>query len=192
MRILTLLLIVAGQACLAGSIVETMSTGEWSDSTNGLRGRLLYAVQTNHFGAAIECDVYLELQNVALGDSMYVRYSYGASQLRCDLRDSNNNTVKTKQGAGSDWMPSSCWLALPNDSTLRFRTGSTSSMPDYPCYFITSGWVGGKWEIPITATNDYYLSGIFTSSSSTNETRPRVWEGALKLPPVNISVKKIQ
>src|ERR1022692_4041965 len=42
------------------------------------------------------------------------------------------------------------------------------------CLSFLHSW-GGKWVIPTTATNDYYLSGTFSSMSPTNETRPRVW-----------------
>jgi hypothetical protein len=195
MRIFTFILfsvilnLAACQLGFAGLASDPISFGAWSEPTNGLRGRLLFAegIQLKE-GARLGL-VYLELQNVSPGESLYVYYAVMKSPLKCELRDSDGKAVKNSLGAGGEGIPRACWLTLPLDSTLRFLTGSSGSAPDYPCLFVVSAWVGGKWAIPATATNDYYLSGTFSSMSPTNETRSQVWEGTLKLPPVRISVK---
>jgi hypothetical protein len=135
--------------------------------------------------------VYLELQNLAPGETLYVYYNAGRLPLHCELKDSKGNLVDPSLGAVSQFFPQSCWLALPSDSSLRFRTGSSGSGPDYPCLFIISDFIAGKWAIPFNATNDYYLSGTFSSISPTNDTRPHVWDGTLNLPPVKISMKSL-
>jgi hypothetical protein len=175
--------------CFAGSVTEPLSIGEWSEPTNGLRGRLLFAERTNNWSLATEGIVYLELQNISPSDTLYVYYNFQNSAPICELHDDAGKMIKNRPDTGSDWLPSSCWLSLPNDSTLRFQTGGSNSEPNHPCLYIISKFFGGKWEIPLTATNDYYLSGTFSSLSTTNGTRPRVWEGTLKLPPVKIPVK---
>ena len=136
--------------------------------------------------------VYLELQNLSQGDTLYVYYNVRNSPLKCELRDPAGRNMQNFPGPVSDWMPSACWLSLPHDSTLRFPTGNSSFTPNSPCLFVVSAFKGGKWVIPMTATNDYYLSGTFSSMSPTNEIKSRVWEGTLKLPAVKISVKNSQ
>jgi len=189
-KLLPIVCIFANCLCFAGPVTEPKAIGEWSQPTNGLRGRLLFAEasKADKYGLLIG-EVYLELQNVSAGDTMYVYYVASKSPLHCQLHDFGGKTVESEPSPGSDGRPSPCWLALPYDSTLRFDTRlGPAFAPAHPCLFICVGLEGGAWEIPLTATNDYYLSGTFSSISTTNETRPRVWEGTLKLPPVKISV----
>jgi hypothetical protein len=189
-KLLPIICIFANCLCFAGPVTEPKSIGEWSEPTNGLRGRLLFAEGIKLQEGARLGWVYLELQNLSAWGAVYVYYdAVRQSPLKCELRDSDGKIVKNSLGAVGEGIPPACWLTLPHDSTLRFLTGGTGSAPDYPSLFVVSAWVGGKWAIPATATNDYYLSGTFSSTSPTNETRPLVWEGTLKLPPVKISVK---
>ena len=188
--LLSIIFVFVNCLCFAGPVAEPKFTGEWSEPTNGLRGRLLVAEGAKDKYGVKWGFVYLELQNLSSADTVYVYYAVGKSPLKCELRDSDGKSVKNSLGAAGEGTPPACWLTLPLDSTLRFLTGSSGSAPDYPCLFVVSAWVGGKWAIPDTATNDYYLSGTFSSVSPTNETRPHVWEGTLKLPAVRIPVKK--
>jgi hypothetical protein len=190
MRIFIMISLLAGSFCSAGPVTEFKTAGEWSEVTNGLRGRLLFAEGTPDKGGVKMGEVYLELQNVSLGDAMYVYYAATKSPLRCELSDAAGKNVEGMPEVMSDWMPSPCWLALPHDSALRFSTRVGPSFgPAHPCLFICVGLEGGAWEIPPTATNDYYLSGTFTVKTPANETRPRIWEGTLKLPRVRVPVK---
>jgi hypothetical protein len=190
MRTALLFFILTCQLCTAAPVNEPKAIGEWSEPTNGLRGRLIfYSNGITDRDGVVKGLVYLELQNLPPGDTLYVYYAVGRMPLKCELRDFSGKSIEESRGAGSDFMPAACWLALPPDSTLRFRTGYSSSAPDFPCLFIISAFIGGKWHVPMTATNDYYLSGTFSSISTTNGTRPRVWEGTLKLPPVRIEAK---
>jgi hypothetical protein len=190
MRILILISLLVGSSCFAGPVTEFKTSGEWSEVTNGLRGRLLFAE-----GAVLKYgvkmgEVYLELENVSERGTIYVYYAATKSPIQCELSDSEGKNIKGLPGVPSDFMPSACWLALPHDSALRFSTRVGPSIaPGHPCLFICVGLEGGAWEIPLTATNNYYLSGTFTVSAPTNETSPRIWEGTLKLPAVRVPVK---
>jgi hypothetical protein len=50
--------------------------------------------------------------------------------------------------------------------------------------FVSAGWK--CWTIPGGGTNDYYLSGELSLKLPKGETRPRAWQGTLKLPPVKM------
>lgn len=174
-------------------MTEPKSIGEWSEPVDGLRGRLLFAENVKDENGVRIGNIYLELQNLSSGDNRYVYYDAKKSPIHCELNDSKSDGVKVWPGNMSDGMPSACWLALPYDSSLRFDTRlGPAFTPSHPCLFICIGLEGGTWEIPLTATNDFYLSGTFTTTPPQNETRPHMWEGTLKLPPVKISVKNSQ
>ena len=136
--------------------------------------------------------VCLEIEN--LGDTIYIYYAEVTSPLRCELRDSAGNAIPLGNVfVSSDWRPTPCWLALPNDSTLRFSTTVLGSSPRNSLLIsVGEPMIGGAWKIPLDSTNDYYLSGTFSPTPPENETRPHVWEGILKLPPVRISAKSLK
>ena len=194
-KLLPIICIFANCLCFAGPVTEPKFIGEWSQPTNGLRGRLLIAEGAqNKYDVQYNCTpgvVYLELQNMAVYDTIYVYYNAKRSPLRCELQDSFGNSISSRDVfVSSDARPDPCWLALPLDSTLRFSTTILSGLARNSLLIsVGEEGVGGAWKIPLDSTNAYYLSGTFTSMSSTGETRPRVWEGTLKLPPVKISVK---
>jgi hypothetical protein len=198
MRIIVLFLCLTCQFCLAGPVTEPKFIGDWSETTNGLRGRLLFAerspekweIQNNSRSGV----VFLELQNIASADTLYVYYDEVRSPLHCELRDSVGNVIPLGGVfVNSDLRPAPCWLALPNNSTLRFSTTVFVNSPKNSLLIsVGEAMDGGAWKIPLDSTNDYYLSGTFNPTPPENETRPHVWEGTLKLPPVKISVRQIQ
>ncbi len=185
MRINAALLLFTCQLCFADSTSVPNAVGNWSEVTNGLRGRLLLGEDARSDRGMRRGIVYLELQNVAPGETTYVYYAPTKEPLRFELRDAEGKTVRNWI-SGSDGVPSPCWLALPLDSALRFRTGSSAYEPDEPGLFIIAAFMGGKWFIPAGATNDYYLSGTFTVAVPAGETRPTMWQGTLKLPHLKI------
>jgi hypothetical protein len=94
--------------CFAGSVAEPIATGEWSEPANGLRGRLLIAEFANKYDVqhdVRERKVYLELQNISPGDTLYVYYNFGRSSPQCELRDSTDKIIKNTPDTGSDWLP---------------------------------------------------------------------------------------
>jgi len=188
--LMSILLALAFQSCLAGMVSEPTSFGAWSEATNGLRGRLAFAEDSKLFGTRIGV-VYLELQNVSLFNTMYVYYKADQSPLRCELHDASGAVVSQH-----DWIshegpiPEPCWLALPGDSTLRFCVTVWGFGIPQNGGFIIAACLPDFWVIPTTSTNDYFLSGTLTIKAPKDETRPRAWEGTLKLPKVKIPVKK--
>jgi hypothetical protein len=188
--LMSLFLALAVQSCLAGSVSEPISFGAWSEATNGLRARLAFAEDPKLFGTRMGV-VYLELQNVSLGDTLHVYYKADQSPFRCELHDASGAPCQPG-GCEYDGMISApCWLALPHDSALRFRvTLGGFGVPQNGGLFIAGG-IPDCWVIPTKATNDYFLSGTLTITAPKDETRPRVWEGALKLPQVKVPVKKL-
>jgi hypothetical protein len=187
--LMSLLVVLAVQSCLAGPVSEPISFGAWSEATNGLRGRLAFAEDPKLFGARMGV-VYLELQNVSFGDTMYVYYKADQSPFRCELRDSSQALCQSSGCEYDGMIPGPCWLALPHDSALRFRmTLGGFGVPQNGGLFI-AGCISDCWVIPKTAAKDYFLSGTLTITAPKDDLRPRVWEGTLKLPQVKIPVKK--
>ena len=180
--------LAACQRSEAGLASGPLSFGEWSPPTNGLRGRLAFSENGKPFGTRMGV-LYLELQNVSLGDGMYVYYRAATSPFRCELRDSTGKTNETMSFEYDGWIPAPCWLALPYDSVLRFRlTLGGFGVPQNAGLFI-AGCMPDCWLIPPSATDDYFLSGTLSVAAPKDETRPRIWQGTLKLPPVRIPAK---
>jgi hypothetical protein len=185
-----LLLCVGFAGHLSGAAVtnEFSAVGEWSGETNGLRGRLLFAERPTSVAGLRDGFLYVELQNVAPGDALQFFYDPRKKppQFQPTLRDADRKEVKPDIGAPPSGFPQPSWLVLPFDSTLRLRTGGSSISPAKPGLFIMAGLLSGRWFISGMVTNDYYLSATFTATIPADETRPRMWEGTLKLPPLRI------
>jgi hypothetical protein len=189
MRIILLLLLFPYHHGFGDVASQPKVMGEWSGVTNGLRGRLVLTEDIKSERGLRKGIVYLELQNVAPGDTMYIYYDPKKDPVHCVLHDADGKAMRETPSAISSWIPSPCWLALPNDSILRFRTGNTSTEPNEPGLFIISAYMRGSWFVQANATNDYYLSGTFTAKLPTNEGRPKTWEGTLSLPKLKVPLK---
>ena len=184
------LLLIGGGFCLAGSATEPISLGEWSNTTNGLRGRLLFGRDPSINGTAMGV-VYLELENDSAGDTLYVYYDASKKPFRCELQDAVGKAVKSEGSEYDGFIPSACWLVLPPDSTLRFRvTLGGFGVPKDAGLFI-AGCVPDCWVIRPNVTGDHFLSGTLNVIVPNSESRPRMWQGTLKLPPVKIPAKAI-
>ena len=92
-KLLSIICVFVNCHCFAGPVTEPKSIGEWSEPTNGLRGRLLFAEGIKLQEGARLGLVYLELQNLSSEDTLYVYYSVGKLPLKCELRDFDGNTV---------------------------------------------------------------------------------------------------
>ncbi len=181
-----LLLAFSIQLCLAGSAVQPDAIGEWSQSTNQIRGRLLFAeLAPSKDGQRVGL-VFLELQN--LGETVNVYYDVVRWPPRCKLRDSAGKIVE-QSPAGRDAAPQPCWLTLPAHSSIRLLTGYGPNVgPQTPSLTFGVG-MDQTWMIPLNTTNNYSLSGTFTDAPSRGEGREPSWKGTLELPPVRIPVK---
>jgi hypothetical protein len=159
--------------------------GRWSDAVDGVRGRLLFDERATSVKGLREGIVYLQLQSVAVGESIHIYYAVSKFPFRPVLRDAGGNLVQ--EGLlPSSGMPRPCWLVLPFDSALLLRTGASSTSPTVPGLTVIGARAGGNWFIPGAVTNDYFLSATFTATIPEGESRPRMWEGTLKLPPIKI------
>lgn len=149
---------------------------------------------------------YVEFQNT--NNAINTIYVHSYFDLKCELRDSNGKVIPSSLWSYNGLIPEAAWLALPLDSTLRYR-------PNPPVVWqakdgellIGAGW--GLWHIPRGDTNDYYLSGVLNLTIPKGETPPlprhpagdgtfatqndgpNACQGTLKLPPVKISAKNV-
>ena len=168
---------------------DANSSGMWSEATNGVRGRLLFANGPMFMSGGHAGVIWVELQNLDGFRPKYFYYQFIDPPILGELRDSSGNLVQPLKGMPSDMIPPACWLALPPHSSLSFipappaALGSTNA-----CVEISLGRDGGAWFIPLTATNDYFLSAVLTMASPTNTNHPDAWQGVLNLPPVRVSV----
>jgi hypothetical protein len=172
--------------CFAGSVIEPISVGEWSEPTNGLRARLLFAEDPKEFGTRMGV-IYLEFQNVSMGVTKSIFYP--SEPLTFELRDSVGK-IKPSGGVFFDGPAKDPeWLVLPLDSTLRFRvTRSGFGIPKDGGLFI-GGASMQCWVIIPSETNDCHLSGMLKVTAPKDAAPYSPWAGTLKLPPVKIPVK---
>jgi hypothetical protein len=202
---ISFLLLLVFRCCFAGSAANPTSFGEWSDSTIGgsgfharLKARLVVSETTDDSGSRTAI-VYVEFQNTNhLVNTLYFYWGGTNSTLDCELRDSSAKSVPRAWNAYSGVIPDPIWLALPEDSILRFRPDLVDWSALNGELTIDAGSYVESWRIPRGDTNDYYLSGTLTLTIPSgihpptlpgNNIQPIPWQGTLKLPPVKISAK---
>lgn len=197
----------AAARLIAQTAGEPTSFGDWAVSTNislsGLKlaARLVVSEATNNYSSR-GAIAYVELQNTNDDAAVLFVYDYGLGTLDCKVSDSSGKAIPSLTGGTYNGpFPEPCWLALPDDSLVRFAPMSGSIVT-------TNGELGihagdDYWVIRRGDTNDYYLSGtlnlnvpesekppawyIKTSTHTiTNEVSDDVWRGTIKLPPVKI------
>ena len=228
MKAITLILLLGVGRLLAADDTNLVAAGDWSqpDSTHdcpAIRGRLLICDTPDHASNVQRTDtaVYLELQEFSSA-LRSVRVYCGlhrltlpddAPGLRCELRDNAGTLIPDSPGpqgfSGSE--PASCWVTLMPYCSARIRVsayGAASRLEDGGLHIFLAS--RGAWDVHPNPTNDYYLSGTFTSAGmwkldldtglpleakqGTPDfsycTNIDVWSGTLNLPPVKIPVKK--
>ncbi len=175
--------------CFAGSVIEPITIGDWSEPTNGLRGRLLFSEDAKFYGTEM-ATVYLKLQNVDnMANPMEIYFDTLRSPLRFELKDASGNSRKDAPMDLDEIIPGSYWIDLPHDSTLRFRVSSGGyGIPENAGLAI--GVRGNFWIIPYAETNDYFLTASFDVIPTTDKDHIHAWKGTLKLPPVKIPAKR--
>ena len=182
-------LLLATALCFASPINEPSSLGEWSKPVDGLRARLVLGEDPKLNGTR-RAIIYLELQNHSLWETAYFYYDASKSPLQCTLRDPWGKTNVSKGAVYNGPIYAPCWLALPHDSTLRFRvTLPGFGIPKNAGLFL-AGCLPDAWVIPASDTNQYFLSGTFTSTPPKSESRPRTWQGTLDLPELKVPVNQ--
>jgi hypothetical protein len=166
-----------------------MTQGNWSEPTNGIRGRLLFLGERRRWEDGTRLGaVYVELQNVGFEGAVNVYHDPKNSPLHCELRDSGGKTVAPTWG-GSDGAPESSWVALRKGSTVRLDASlGPAFAPIGPNFIFTVG-MDQMWVLPPATTNGLLLSGAFTVIPPKDESRQPRWEGTLRLPAVKIPAK---
>jgi dienelactone hydrolase len=165
---------------------EVRERGDWSEPVAGLRGRLLFGEGEKFNGTRMGI-VYLELQNVSdVGNPMEIYFNIDRA-LPCELLDGDGKPVAQAGSPASIQTPLPYWIALPHDSSLRFRVSVTGyGVPRDGGLQI--GMMAGDWRIAPTSHGDYFLASRFVVSPPKDPNRPHPWKGVLNLPKVKIPV----
>lgn len=218
MKQIALILLIAVGRTFAADDTNLVVAGDWSQpvttpSGPAIRGRLLICDTPDHASSEHGTDtaVYLELQEFSSAVRS-VRVYCGLHRLtlpddspglRCELRDNAGRLVPDSPGGFSGSEPTSYWLTLHPYCSARLRVsayGAACRLKDGGLHINLAS--RGQWDVHPNPTNDYYLSGTFSSVTPTNElglklglpiidcTNMDVWYGTLTLPSVKIPMKK--
>lgn len=177
--------------CLAALIATSSSyavvseTGKWSETINGIQGRLIVSEDPMLNGTRILA-AYVELRNVSdVMNPLEIYYEPG-SMVQCQLRDATGKPISRADLPASIIQPLPFWLTLPHDSSLRFRISvSGYGIPKDARALIPMA--DHAWLIKAGDQNEYALEATFIARRPKDETHERrVWQGVLKLPKVKI------
>ena len=202
MKITALWLFLASLSCCFGQ-TETnfFATGEWSDVVTDqgiwkLRGRLVIddSPGKDSSGNWMDARVYVDLQNVQteIADPIVIHFDSDlpSPHLRIELCDASGVPLPQTMLAISRVIGPPFTAALPADSMVRLRADfglRPAVKPDR----IRITAPGGMWLIPPDATNTYFLSATFSPpTNSVASPGGHLWHGMLKLPKVEIPMKK--
>src|SRR3954471_12211503 len=159
---LVLLMIILGAGVLASAQVideRKFEVGAWSNTVNGLRGRLL-AAPGEVFEGTRMVDVYLELRNVSdVGNPMDVYFDQFRS-ITSSVADAEGKALKQPPNAASIASPGPFWLSIPWDGTLRFRL-SVSGYGIYKNSGTDIPMNSGNWVIAPGDKKQYFLQADF-------------------------------
>jgi hypothetical protein len=180
MNVLSLALLLVAAPADEKTVV---ATGEWSEPTNGLRGRLVLARgRTLGDGKTRESLVYVELENVKHTASGEVGVSFDPDALRCELTDADGKAVPPVSFPGGGGRPGKMWVTIPYDGSVRLRANPYA-------FGRAEGLLvplnSTAWHIKDAA--EYHLSGTLTVTAP--EGKAGAWKGELKLPKATISLK---
>ncbi len=177
-----------------GEETEPNAVGEWSEWTDGLRGRLLlFKGRSMLTPDHRETLVFVELENRVGGSDRRIDVYFDPERLKCELHDDGGDAVP--EHAITDGQrefyerrrPTRCWVTLPDASALRLRVSPYCAGEEVglliPLY-------DTAWMIKARDTSDYFLSGILTISPPKGHGRAKVWQGTLKLPKTKITLRK--
>ena len=187
------LMIFSALGCFGVTAIEPTITGNWSEPVGGVRGRLLFGEDAKFDGMRIAV-IYLELQNVSdMASPKYIFHKLGPV-ITTELFDAAGQSIPQSGGITDMMLPPAYEIALPSDSTIRFRVSLSGFVPllwktpkDGGLLIVMGD---NNWFIPITQPGDYFLSGTFTVDPPAEKPGypPRLWKGALKLPQLKISM----
>jgi hypothetical protein len=192
MKATTLILLYTASQILAADDTNLVAAGEWSQPVGqdglAIRGRLLICDTPNHASSSPRPDtaVYLELQEFSSA-LQSVRVYCGLNRfnvpidspgLHCELRDSSGKIVPASPGGFSGGEPGSYWVTLKPYCSARLRASvygggrlDDGGLAIYLCSH--QAW----WDVHPSKTNEYFLSGTFSSPGLTT---------AVAVPPAKI------
>ncbi len=183
-------LVLTVPAAAAGN-KKPIAVGEWSEWSNGLRGRLLLSEGRicSPDGTTRETLVYVELENRIDSGRLFDVY-FDPNNLKCELRDADHKAVPAHQiPIFRKRKPANCWVTLPDDSRLRLRVNPCcNGRPKDVGLLIPLG--DTAWLISAGDTGNYFLSGTFTVSPPKDHGRADAWQGTLKLPKTKLTLRK--
>jgi hypothetical protein len=193
--------VVSSPIC-AAEPPKVIAASDWSKPVAdnrgiALRGRLVLCEKS--FGDdRRHVAVYVELQDASesIGHGMRLFCDMGKHDFRpeykggldCELRDKNQQPVKTTPFPFGGAVPKSEWVTLPTDATIRLRAspfGISRVKAQAICPHL-----GKLWVIADDDPNEYYLSGTFTVDPPPDATpagNEHAWRGTIALPAVRIA-----
>jgi hypothetical protein len=192
----------------ADQAARVIATGDWSKAVKdnadyALRGRLVLGERRIVVGGRERYEIitYIELQDAseASGRSMRVFCDLGKtdfrpennSGLKFELLDKDNHPVSSPHYAFSGGAPSSQWITLPADATIRLRT-SPFGVTDATGLAIAPD-MSNLWVLQSHDSTEYSLEATFTVDLSkivgpeNTSTNDHVWHGTIMLPPLRVS-----
>lgn len=196
--------IIACALCGSGRAAEEprlIAAGEWSkpvtDSRgSALRGRLVLCEKMVGEDRR-EVAVYVELQDASdhVGPGLNLFCDFGRTDfrpeykggLRCELRDKDKQLVRPMGYPFGGAVPSSEWVKLPADATIRLR--ATPFGLHRPKAMAISPELNTLWVIDDGDPREYFLSGTFTVDPAADNPPPgneHAWRGTIDLPAARI------
>jgi hypothetical protein len=188
LRSKTLVFATVLMAVCAVNIRAYTRTGDWSDSVQGLRGRLSVSEDKPFIGTRMIA-VYLELENVSDVGNAIELYFDPTRSIVSRVVDENSNDVAQPPNGASIALPPPFWLAVPWDGSLRFRI----SVSGYGVYKNSGTQIqmnSGSWLIRRGDKRKFFLETTLVSKPPAGDRR-RAWAGELKLPKILISGDKL-
>ena len=180
---------VAGLAAPVTASILPPVTGAWSQTVDGVQGRLLVAPGYKINGTMLP-QVYLELRNVSdLANPLDIYYGNGAG-VELEVIDSQNKKVAPDLSLSFDaMMPKPYGLVLPHDSSLRFLvSGYGYGIPKNAGTMLEIGTaINGVILLPNNRHHAYFLRGTFSAHPVKKVGSQSEWQGTLILPQVDLS-----
>lgn len=202
---LFLLLIAAlGGACFgAEPDASVLALGAWSEPVNTtnhmkLRGRLKMCEYPNNRGLAPGIDVALYVELQEFSDSVGAREEvyFDPQALKCELTDSAGKAVPRSGAAFGGGVPGAVWINLPSYCSEVLRVtpyNGGGRIPDGG--FELWATIGDTWRLNASDPAAYYLSGELTvkpPADHKSDNPQWIWSGTLKLPKMEVSIKKLR
>jgi hypothetical protein len=185
----------------AGESPKVIAEGDWSkpatDSRSyAVRGRLVLCEKVVS-AERREVAVYVELQDACAfrGSRIQLFCDLGKtdfrpeykSGLKCEMRDKDKRPVKSTSFPFGGGVPTSEWVTLPSDATIRLRASPFGI--HRPKAMAIAPAARSLWVIGDDDAGEYFLSGTFTVDPAVDRQPPgegHIWRGSIELPAVRI------